>query len=120
MKFLKTLTIMTLALCLSGCTPKKIAPTYYDQPNGPTNGLIKIIDHSLDNPRDDSGKVWVWFKFITSNHRIIEYEICADSDKLLTGMAGDINLNWDDENGCFYVDTFYRRQDLEDTKEDKK
>jgi len=88
-------------------------PTVYTQPDGPTSGLVKIIDISTTD-EDKQDCWWYWFEFISSDHQVKEYRICRSSDFIAKGMAGNISLQWQAEDNCFKIAQFNRREEEED------
>jgi hypothetical protein len=109
--------LMVLIAVASGChkTKKHVedadAARTYDQPAGPTSGLVKIIDTNTD----DKDVWWYWFEFVDSDHLVKEYRVCnTDNDYIPKHMAGNISLQWQNTDNCFHIASFNRREDSED------
>lgn len=114
-----TIILLTLAIggTIAGCHSKRrVEPVdsvkTYDQPSGPTSGLVKIYDVNDDDAKDNIW--WYWFEFMDSNHQIKEYRVCATSDYIPKGMAGNISLTWTATDNCFAIASFNRREEEED------
>lgn len=105
-----TLGLLFMGLMV-GCHHKK-HPTdvqVYDQPTGPTSGLVKVIDTNTG----DDGVWWYWFEFMDNDHLIKEYRVCPTGDFIPKGLAGVISLSWSSTDNCFVISSFNRREDSE-------
>lgn len=114
MRLIKTILCTGLMLAMAGCWQHKrqqeTPVRTYDQPSGPTSGLVKVIDTNTD----ESNVWWYWFEFIDNDHQVKEYRVCNTSDYIPKGLAGVISLSWSDTDNCFTISSFNRREDSED------